>query len=292
MDTKKINININKVDNKIKEMIIDKYSKGMSLREIEREFKVTRSSASKFLENKGIKKSKGNHHRYYYHDYDYFDKIDTQEKAYWLGFMYADGYIVNYKHNGYGERSMGITLSTKDEEHLLSFKRALRSTNPINRYIRVGGFNNPDKISYFSRIVLKSEKTVLDLEKNGCVPNKTNILTFPNAEQVPTDLIRHFIRGVFDGDGSISLSKDSRTSLPVYSLQIAGTESVVKGIKENIDMGFIIKEKRSDKVYYYRCSALKDFKRLYDYLYLDATVFLERKRNKFIIFENISKERV
>lgn len=71
------------------------------MRQIEKEFGVTRTTVSKFLENKGIKTTKGNHYRKYFHQEDFFENIDTEEKAYWLGFMFADGYITN-KRFGYG----------------------------------------------------------------------------------------------------------------------------------------------------------------------------------------------
>ena len=74
----------------------------MSLREIEKQFNVTRTTISKFLENKGIKNTKGNHYRKYFHNENFFETIDTEEKAYWLGFMFADGYIIN-NENRYGE---------------------------------------------------------------------------------------------------------------------------------------------------------------------------------------------
>ena len=60
----------------------------------------------------------------------FFENIDTEEKAYWLGFMYADGYIIS--NNGrYGQEQIGITLSTKDLGHLEKFKQSIEATNPI-----------------------------------------------------------------------------------------------------------------------------------------------------------------
>lgn len=82
----------------------------MSLREIEKTFGATRPTVSKFLEQKGIKTTKGNHYRKYFHNIDFFEVIDTEEKAYWLGFMYADGYIIN-NENRYGEDGFGLTLA-------------------------------------------------------------------------------------------------------------------------------------------------------------------------------------
>lgn len=65
----------------------------MSLREIERVFNVSRETVSKFLTELNIKNIKGNHYRKYFHKEDYFENIDSEDKAYWLGFFFADGYI-------------------------------------------------------------------------------------------------------------------------------------------------------------------------------------------------------
>lgn len=83
------------------------------MRQIEREYGVTRQSVAIFLEKEKIKTTKGNHFRKYTHDYNFFKNIDTEEKAYWLGFMFADGYIVN-KSKTYGEDAFGITLHAND----------------------------------------------------------------------------------------------------------------------------------------------------------------------------------
>ena len=62
-----------------------------------------------------------------------------------------------------------------------------------------------------------------DLIKQGCVPNKSLILTFPNKYQVPKNLINHFIRGYFDGDGSIYEYSKTHAG----SISFIGTESVL-----------------------------------------------------------------
>ena len=73
----------------------------MSIREISVKYGYSRPALSKFLEEAGIKTTKGNHYRKYFHNVNFFEKIDTEEKAYWLGFMFADGYIID-NSNRYG----------------------------------------------------------------------------------------------------------------------------------------------------------------------------------------------
>ena len=101
--------NIKNVDESIRQKIIQDYKNCKSIRQIERDYGVTRYSVAKYLEEQEIKTTKGNHHRKYIHQFDYFKVIDSEEKAYWLGFMFADGYIVDYS-NRYGEDKFGITF--------------------------------------------------------------------------------------------------------------------------------------------------------------------------------------
>lgn len=103
-------ISINKVSEEIKEKIIKDYLNNKSIRQIEKDYNVDRKTTGKFLEEKGIKSLKGNHYRKYFHNENFFENIDTEEKAYWLGFMFADGYI-SEKRNGYGQDLFGITLA-------------------------------------------------------------------------------------------------------------------------------------------------------------------------------------
>ena len=106
-------ISINKCSKEIKEKIVEDYLNNKSLRQIEQDYDVSRATVSKYLEKHGIKNQKGNHYRKYFHDFNYFEIIDSEEKAYWLGFMFADGYIVDFS-NTYGEDSFGISISKKD----------------------------------------------------------------------------------------------------------------------------------------------------------------------------------
>ena len=173
-------ISINKVDAETKNKIIEAYKNNMSLREIEKEFKVLRATVSKFLEEQNIKKIKGNHYRKYFHDFDFFENIDTEEKAYWLGFMFADGYIVNHE-NRYGEDSFGLTLAEDSLDSIEKFKKSLHATNPI-LYDNSKSIGQPQ-----AKIVLTSQKTVNDLIDKGCVKQKSLILQPPKkvSEKLP-----------------------------------------------------------------------------------------------------------
>ena len=92
-----------------KENIISMYENNISLREIERLTGHGRTRVAKMLENLGIKTTTGNHYRKYFFDFDFFENIDTELKAYWLGFLYADGCVLPV--NKYGEQDFQLTLA-------------------------------------------------------------------------------------------------------------------------------------------------------------------------------------
>lgn len=137
----------------------------------------------------------------YVYNKDYFEKINTSEKAYWLGFLYADGCITRfYKGEVLKSMSLEITLKDADCEHLIKFKNALESNIPIQHRIITGKYKA-------DRIVVNCTKICNDLIKLGCTPTKSLTLEFPKKDIIPQDFIRDFIRGYFDGDGGVSYTE-------------------------------------------------------------------------------------
>lgn len=93
-----------------------------------------------------------------------------------------------------------INLSTKDIEHLQKFKNFLGATNTEIKSNNKIENNKIYELSYFA---ISDEQIYNDLIKAGCTYNKTYSLSFPNEDILPKSLQFHFIRGFFDGDGSI-----------------------------------------------------------------------------------------
>lgn len=263
-------ISINKVDAETKNKIIEAYKNNMSLREIEKEFKVLRATVSKFLEEQNIKKIKGNHYRKYFHDFDFFENIDTEEKAYWLGFMFADGYIVNHE-NRYGEDSFGLTLAEDSLDSIEKFKKSLNATNPI-RYDNSKSIGQPQ-----AKIVLTSQKTVNDLIDKGCVKQKSLILQPP--KKVPEKLLSHFIRGFFDGDGS--LMKYNYNNYPSYNINFTTTYEMAIWLRDIFGKGDVHKEKRRDFTWYYSIGGNRQVLDICHYMYDEATIWMNRKYARY-----------
>jgi len=124
--------------------------------------------------------------RKYYFNEHYFDFVDSPEKAYFLGLLMADGYNSN--------ASIALVLSKKDEEIIKRFKKAVDS----NKFIKSYEFDGRE----YSSFCLYSKYFAGKLTELGCMSGKTFKLQFP--DYLNNDLIRHFIRGYFDGDGCIS----------------------------------------------------------------------------------------
>ncbi|MDL2302602.1 LAGLIDADG family homing endonuclease, partial [Lachnospiraceae bacterium OttesenSCG-928-D06] len=137
----------------------------------------------------------------YYYDEHYFQQIDSEHKAYWLGFLYADGHIEPLrKGNKIKAYRIEIGLSAVDKSHLELFLHDIDSNAPLTykkTIIR-------DKTYESCRVRINNTNMCRDLISLGCVPQKSLTLTFPSEELLPGNYVRHFIRGYFDGDGCIS----------------------------------------------------------------------------------------
>lgn len=276
-------INIKKVEKPILEKIVNDYQNGKSMRQIQRDYGVTRQSVAKYLEEQKIKTTKGNHYRTYNHDENFFEVIDTEEKAYWLGFMFADGYIINNQSKRYGQDQFGLSLAETDIDALYKFKKSIKATNPILTYPRKNNYGQP-----LSRIVMTSQKTVNDLIDKGCKKQKSLILEPP--KDVPDELIRHFIRGFFDGDGSISKTYNETYKHYIFGINITSTQEICEWLHDLFGFGSVIKEKRREKTYYFAFGGNNQLKYFYHYLYDDATVWMDRKYNRFQEFLEMSRK--
>lgn len=194
-------------------------------------------------------------------DQHFFKRIDTEEKAYWLGFLFADGY--NNEQTG----NIELTLQSLDVGHIELFKKTIKSEHTIAEKT-ISGKYTCSRISFCSRIMSN------DLASHGCVKAKSLILEFPSS--IPNELTHHFVRGYFDGDGSVSVSKDNKR----HNFHILGTESFLESIREKIGLSNTKLDKKGN-CYDLRYGGRLNLLKIKEYLYKDATIFLERKKEKF-----------
>lgn len=208
-------------------------------------------------------------------NHDFFQKIDTEEKAYFLGLLYADGC-----NNG---KIIDIGLSEIDVDILNKFLKAI-SANFQKTYNSSIKKRNPKQSNQY-RVRFTSVKMASDLSKLGCIPRKTCVLKFPTEEQVPTHLMRHFVRGYFDGDGNIGKYKREQKGRYYYrvSSAIASSHDFCEGYKKYLKRALNIecclyKRKNYAEVTINNNSNCKIF---LDWIYKDCTVAMNRKHNKY-----------
>lgn len=244
--------------------IISEYKKGKTLSALGREFGVSYSTIRNLLKRKGIK-TEGNKHNFPRDEF-YFSNIDSKEKAYWLGFLYADGCV----HSNSNE----ISISLKDRDHLEKFRKAIKSNNKIGESID-RRYNSSPKIYHFS---IKDKQLKSDLIKWGCVPNKS--LTLTKIPNIPRDFVSHFIRGYFDGDGSLHWLNGTKN----FRISFVGTAPFLKDIQKELGLSLSLGQQEGNKSKYFQVAGRKQVPMILDYIYKDSdeNIRLTRKYKNYL----------
>lgn len=200
----------------------------------------------------------------------YFDRIDDPEKAYFLGLMYSDGCN--------NREGLTLQLCEPDQYLLIEMARAMGSPQNLHQPAKRKPFHKQKYV-----LAIYSRKISDALSKLGCVPAKSLILQFPSEQQVPRDLMSHFLRGVFDGDGSVYFNTKDRK----IGVSITGSPYFCEGVQTFIEQRLGVKP----RLHGYSHSRAKDIKLstrgsivFLDYLYSDATIRMSRKYDKFIAY--------
>lgn len=134
------------------------------------------------------------------------------------------------------------------------------------------------------RVCLSSEILWKQLNSLGCTPKKSLTLKFPDENVFKSkDLIRHFIRGYFDGDGCISYGNKEHT-IPTY--QILGTKEFLETVMKYLNVEETLFHNHYEKdnlTMYIRSSSRKAMELLHN-LYDNCSIYLKRKYDRFIYF--------
>lgn len=270
---------------KVIDMAVDEYINTQiydrSITKISLKYGINKKTLTKYLKERNIpiisNRNKTNFNE------TFFDVIDTEEKAYWLGFMYADGYIAA------SDNAVGLDISLKDIDHLKKYNKALSYTKGLNikethQFGSKLHTNSNGEIMYMVSTVIRNSHLWEALNSKGCVPNKSLILTFPN-ENIFTSkkLIYDFIRGYVDGDGSFGVYRHSKTNPNLEeSLNIVGTKLFLEGVQKYLGKGFLMhKTNCNENTYRLNYSTKKAYNAV-DMLYKNANIYLERKYNIYI----------
>jgi len=210
---------------------------------------------------------------------NYFEKINTPNKAYILGFLYADGCVLDKRK---GQKMLVINLQEQDADILRQISKELEFEGKLHFYdgAKISTKNYKWKRNNLYRLSITSNKLCDDLIKLGCYPRKTETCQFPTEEQVPKNLINHFIRGLMDGDGFISVQYKNKT--PLFSFGIVGTLNICTKIRETLcDELNLYRDKKLGKtkgIYGISYAGIDNVSKIFNYLYgSDAELYLERK---------------
>lgn len=207
-----------------------------------------------------------------------FANIDDSNKAYWLGFIMADGgvcYTTNYYKQQNKPNRLYINLSIKDKETLINLKEFLNTDKEVEKYTPKGTYSE----NAMCRLIINSTRLCRDLSIYGIHPGKTGYEIIP---ELSNDMLPHFIRGYFDGDGCIYINQKEQLRI-TFSGNKTFLESLqTKLISNNILSSKTKITKQGDKNCYLFCiNKQSDINNFYKYIYQNSKVHMERKFNKF-----------
>lgn len=207
---------------------------------------------------------------------NYFAKIDTEEKAYFLGLLLTDGSIRKGKRGH--QSTLRLQLKVEDEYMILNLKKALNSTNTIEYDKRPG--------KKCAGIEIVNQKICNDLAKFQIIPNKTYLLNDIGINLIPKHLQRHYLRGLIDGDGSIGIEEPYNQPWIYFC---GYNKNFVMGFQRVID-DFLKEEKHNklskDNVYKCKWKGAKKVSKILIWLYEDATIYLERKKKFYDLYKD------
>jgi intein-encoded DNA endonuclease-like protein len=253
-----------------------KYENGKLLKDIAEEYGVTPTTVRKHLESIGVDVDR---HIYHFNE-NFFDIIDSQEKAYILGMLWADGC------NNSSKNCVHLSLQEQDVELLKQINNLTNNDRPLRKSCLSKSHNN-----YQDQYCLTwGSKYFCDvLNDLGMVPRKTLVLEYPKS--INEDLHRHFCRGYLDGDGCITLKNNGQFA----AISMTGTHMFLNKVKEiiskqlGVEVSVYRDERSRDPICVLHCGRKDDVKKILDWVYGDANIFLQRKYDKyqqFISFNN------
>lgn len=250
--------------------IVRLYKSGINGPELAKRFNTDAANIYRILKKNNVKIQIGERNRKYTINENFFSKWSPL-MAYWLGFLCADGYMNKNKNQ--------ISLSQADEEHLKHFLNDLGANNKIIRKIRGDNCFSPGSTQLIASICSKS------------IHDKLIELGFLNFKQggttlikiIPPKLFSHWLRGMTDGDGTVSIIKPcANKPYPTWRLVSPFSEQleyIASVIIKNVPIT-PLNVYKSKTIFVITCKRLKSFK-LLKYLYKDNIRSLKRKKDKF-----------
>ena len=252
--------------------IIQEYIDGKTLTELGVLYNCNKSTISRILKRNGVEARKGQFSPQYSFNEHYLDKLDTEEKNYFLGMFFADGCNQT-------DRNLSIiSLQEKDKEILERFTIMFESNRPL-RFIDNCGHNKQNSYVFS----LNSKYLCNKLYQYGAVPRKSLVLKFP--EYLDSKFTSAFVRGYFDGDGSITLREYKKAPI-LARFNLLGTKDFLEELSKilqnelNINPNLI----QRGKIWSLNIGKRQDCYLFANWLYGDSTIYLNRKYEKYLKF--------
>lgn len=250
------------------------YKQGYSCHSIGKELNVDYRKVWLYLKKEGITVERTIVNRKYKIDENSFDVLD-KNSIYWLGCLFGDGSV----HGNVKANAIYFHGHIDDIEHGLLFKDFLKSDHPIKNIKNKKGY-------YFRFSSSKITKRLLELE---LYPNKTHIMKYP--DYIPENLHSHFIRGLFDTDGCISIRMRKRYKKYQGCFSITMNGDMLNAVRDIVEKHLDIKPTTFRRVHNKNTYSISyegnlRLKKIYDWIYTDAEYHLRRKKDKFQILFN------
>nr|WP_290224194.1 LAGLIDADG family homing endonuclease [Trichocoleus desertorum] len=262
-----------------KEILVTQlYSQGIPIREIMDATGLPKHTVFRAVKRQGVQLDRGygTTRKHELGRKDFFKEIQSEEQAYFLGWMVADGSI----HPSL--ECIEITLSSVDTSILQQFRKSLQTLKPLE-FIKDKESNLSRKTGNFTRLVVHSVELVKDLAKYGVVRNKSDKTFYPLLID-DSQIHSAFMRGLLDGDGCVSWGPKfhSRTC------HWLGTQELLVGVAAHLERfagvshrepGLTSHHRYLHRLNYY---SKADLNKIYEFLYGNASadLWLERKRVK------------
>lgn len=282
---------------KEEELILDLYSKNIPVTQIAKEIdeRCTDRIITNFLKRKGVYKNKITKKTF---NINFFDVIDNEEKAYWLGFSWSDGNILKRCREGRGEEyCFKLALGKQDENHLEKFKENLNGDFKILNY-KSKGFCKEGEFSETAEIRLYNKYFCKSLYENyKLIPYRTE--TDWIKIKIPDNLMSHFIRGVFDADGNIAhYFSDGCEKVSVGFTTTNTMNDFIneylynKEICKTILKPYIRHKERDGNCTSKNYCGFNQGIKVLDFMYKEAHIYLDRKYCKYLEIKESEKQRL
>jgi len=256
---------------------IDLYNQGLSINKISDKYNISANSVYEYLKRKNIifRSKNDKIYKKCYLNENYFENINTEDKAYHLGLFYAEG---NIYHNG---KTGHITIGLTDLGIMETFHKFMNTNIPLKTR-KIKGM----KDFYLMNFV--NNKMYNDLYNLGVRPNKSK-LEF-GLPIINKNLYRHFIRGFFDGDGSIMKSVNTKTNSYTMRFALCGNYIFLNDIKHILPIE-TNKLYKHINIYSLIVSKFKNIEVLYRWLYFNSNIYGKRKYNLWNVLRSNPKIR-